>query len=263
MWDLLVSLTIIFLQFSTTAVLVGFASRQSLFRLASLVHMVVATCYAFSFLWKIQNSIGRGFFGAASVFSVIMYLDAALLSRWTFEAHGPTSSLGGLRHVNSQPKTSTHPSYFSSRLRFGYWVSLQSRFPATQWAVKNIPSFSRSNPAYIPSRVEFLLRNSLKCLVFIFILRASNDLGNPQDNPTLFSSSRIPLLARLPEVTTEELSTRIFGVLGYWTVEYMLIDVLYSLVASVTVALHITNVEVWPPVFGSIRDAWSIRQFWG
>lgn len=263
MWNPLVPLTlIVVLQFSTTAVIVGFANQRSLFRAAFLGPMIIATCYHFSTLERIQNSISKGFFGAASIFSVFLYLDAALLSRWTFQ--GPTSPLGGLRRVNSQGKPpNTQTSSFSSRLRFGYWVSLQSRFPGTEWAVKNIPSFSKSNPAYVPSRSAFLLRNTLKCLIFGFILRATNDLGNPQDNPTLFSSARIPLLTRLGDVTMSEFETRILGVLGYWVVEYLFIDVLYSILACVTVALHITDVEAWPPVFGSVLDACSIRQFWG
>lgn len=263
MWHLLVSIGLIGLQVTATAVVVGFASQRSLLRAAALAPMVIFTCYQFSSLERIQNPVGRAFLGAASVFLVILYFDAALLSRWTFDAQGPTSSLGGQSPVNLHENTSTRDHSFPNRLRFGFHVSLQSRFPGTHWVVKNLPPFSRNDPVYVPGKATFLLRNTLKCLLYIFILRAISGLGNPEDNLVLFSSDQIPLLNRLGNVTMVELGTRLFSVLGYWAVQYMVVDFLYSVLAVVAVALHITNVDVWHPVFGSVGDAWSIRQFWG
>lgn len=270
----IVAFILICLQLTTTSTVLGFTSQRSLLRIAALPLVMLSTYYHLSCLEPIQHPVGRAFLGGASIFLVILYIDVALLSQWTFDAKGPTSLMGGLAAVDTkQPKPKWHTSERESspgtirtildRLRFGFSISLQSRFPSTKFSVKNIPPFSRSDPGYIPSKAEFLLRNMLKCLFYIHILRLSSRFGNPDENPILFSSDRIPFLTRLGSVTRSEMSTRVLGVLAYWTVQYMVIDVLYSVHAVLAVALRITDVDVWPPVFGSVDDAWSLRQFWG
>ena len=262
------------LQLATTSTVIAFTSQHSLLRPSALPLVLLSVYAQLSCLEQIQYPVGRAFLGAASVFLVILYIDLALLSQWTYDAKGPTSSMGGLSPVDSnssKPKwdISNRKSSLGTikaildRLRFGFDISLQSRFPGTKWPVKNIPPFSRRDPGYIPSKAEFLLRSLLKCLIYVLILHLSSHLGNPDENPILFSSDRIPFFRRLRNVSASEMSTRILGVLGYWTVQYMVIEVLYSVLAILAIALRITDVDVWPPVFGSVDEAWSIRQFWG
>ena len=258
-------------QLITTSTTLGFTSGRSWLRPIAFALLMLCTRYQLSTIEEIQHPIGRAFAGAASVFLVILYIDVALLSRWTFDARGPTASWGGLDPiVSGQPKkpSATQSSWSTlkgalDRLQFGLGVSLQSRFPGTKWPVKNIPPFSKNDPCYVPSRLEFILRNTLKCVIFILVLRLSTSLGNPAQNPVFFSSARIPFLRRLGSVSASEMSTRLFGVLGYWTVQYIVIQLLYSTIAIVAVSLHMSDVRVWPPVFGPIDEAWSLRQFWG
>ena len=103
----------------------------------------------------------------------------------------------------------------------------------------------------------------LKCCLYIFILRESGKLSNPKENSILFFSSQVPFFRRLSDVSASEMKTRFLGVLGYWTFQYMVIDVLNAMLAVSTVALRLTSVDVWPPFFGSVDEAWSLRQFWG
>lgn len=228
---------------------------------------------------RVHHPIARPFLGAASVFLVILYIDAALLSRWTFETKSPTSALGGLdpgiRDQNkdantstSSKSTSTQSGRFAARLAFGFKIALQSRFPRTVWASKSTPEFPQ---AIVPSRSSFLIRNVLKCASCMILLRVCNSLGDPSQNATLFSSTNIPLAGNIIHPRTSpstyidmaQLGSRLLGVLGYWTVQYLIINLLYDILATLSVALHITNVDVWPPVFGRHNEAWSLRQFWG
>lgn len=265
----MVAVGLIGLQLTTTSLVVGFAKRDSPLRLGAIVAMLLAAYSQLSHP-RVQHPIARPFLGAASVFLVIMYIDAALLSRWTFDAGRPTSSLGGLdpslgRHDStSAGSTSTSgPSRRAvARLRFGFDVALQSRFPGTPWAAKNTPGFARSR---VPSRAWFLARNVLECALCIFLLRLSSSLGDPSQSAVLFSSARIPLAGNiiildpsaspLSWIDLEQLGTRLLGVLGYWTVQYLIINLLYGSLATLAVALHITGVDVWPPVFGRLDES--------
>ena len=270
----LLALTIIGLQVTTTSVVVGFTNPQSHLRYAAL-SLTTALAYSqFSYIEHIRNHVCRSFSGAASIFLIILYIDLALLSRWTFEAKGPTSSIGGQTPVksgqnelesdsNKGKSKSREMSSALCRLRFGFNVSLQSRFPGTNWPVKNIPPFSYTDPNYVPSRTGFLAVNIANCFLYISILRMVHNLGNPEENPTLFSSERVPLISRLGSVSRMEMSTRVLGVVGYWTIQYIVINLLYSFLAVTAVSLRISDVGKWPPVFGRLEEAWSIRQFWG
>ena len=271
------AVTAVLLQLATTSTIVGFTSSQSSFRLIGLGLHVLAACSQVPGLVPIENPVVRAFCGAASVFQAAGYIDVGILSRWAYEAGGPTSSLGGLRpdHPStwnrSEERNAAHQANISAkskptvrrRLQFGWSISLQSRFPRTRWPVKNIPPFSYKDPSYVPSRASFTARNTLKCLFYIAIVRAVTRVGDPAENPIQFDSDRISLISRLNSVSETELSTRFGAVLGYFALHYFVVDLLYSLLGTLTVALRISSVEDWPPVFGSMSDAWSIRQFWG
>lgn len=274
----IISLVLIFFQLTTTALVVGFTSREHLFLRAigsvpqgfSAYHQIVFLCR------HISNSVNRAFLGAASVFLVILYIDAAILSRWAFASQSPTSGLGGLTPptIRDTPKTQSNAttvetsSSFLRKLSFGSSIALQSRFPATPWAVPRLPPFHKADPKHTPTKSAFLLKNTTKCLVYLLLLRATSGLGNPDNNPIVFASDRIPLFSRLGEkgpggITLSEIGTRVGAVLGYWAIQYAVIDLLYSLLAVVAVSLHLTDVKGWVPVFGSVSDARGVRLFWG
>lgn len=272
-----VSLALIFFQLTTTALVVGFTSREHLFLRAigsvpqcfSAYHQIVFLCR------HISNPVSRAFLGAASIFLVILYLDAAILSRWTYASQSPTSSLGGLtpptiRDASKTQKNATAETSASclKKLGFGFFIALQSRFPATPWAAPQLPPFYKADPRHTPTKSAFLLRNTTKCLVYLLLLRATSGLGNPDDNPVVFASDRIPLFSRLGDrrpggITLSEIGTRVGAVLGYWAIQYVVIDFLYSLLAVVAVSLQVTDVKDWVPVFGSVSDARGVRLFWG
>lgn len=268
------ALGIITLQVITTSTVVGFTRPNSMYRHAGLPIVVLLVFTQLSHIENLGHPIGRSFLGAASVFLAILYIDVAILSRWAFEARGPTSSLGGLTPVDLQSiksnggvtQAKTFPRSYRNiidRFLFGLQISLQSRFPATKWPVKNIPAFSQRDSHYVPSSTIFLAHNSLMCIVYISLLRLTNGASTPEDNPILFSSEKIPLFGRLEAITATELQTRVLAVLGYWTIQYMIISVLYSMLSISAVALGLSVVNEWPPVFGSVVDSWSLRQFWG
>ena len=262
--------TLIGLQLTTTSVVLGFTNGRSSLRLIVFPFLMFLAYSQLLTVPHVQHSIGRTFLGAASVFMTFHYVDVALFSQWAFEAKGPTASMGGLAPASKATRRSSasKPPWVAvkqtlDRLRFGFDISVQSRFPDTKWPVKNIPPFVQEEPSHTPRRLEFLLASMFKCTVFILSLSLISSLGDRSENPILFSSDRIGLFTRLGSVSASELCTRFLGVLGYWVVQYMIIQVVYHAVAMAAVGLHVTEVAAWPPVFGSVDEARSLRQFWG
>ena len=257
------------LQVAILAVILGFTARRSLLRPCVLPLMIFPTYFQLPSIKHLDHPLYRAFLGATGVYVIVLYIDTVLLHRWSFEAEGSTCSMGGLKPVEYRELDKRKRDRSGvvgdtlERLRFGLSISLQCRFPATKWPVKNIPPFSRTNPGYVPRRREFLRDMIGKWSAFVLILDLVNLISTDSDKSLTFSSGRIPFFARLMEVSWKEISTSIITIIAYWTIQYIVIEVMYGTFAIAAVALGITAVNVWPPVFGSSGDSYSLRQFWG
>lgn len=285
-----VALAIIALHVTTTSLMVGFATRNSLLRLGGLPIALLAA-YSQIFEPRVQHPIARPFVAAASVLLALMYVDTVLLSRWTFDANGPTSTLGGLdptlkkfdqgkpeekdptgegedspegSEASEQPRSRS----FAARLRFGFSIALSSRFPCTPLGVKHTRGFDRSE---IPSREEFIRSMGIKMAICTLILWMGRPSGDPVQNWVLFSPHEIPMVGNIIDpaadwsslVNWERLRIRSLDIHGYWAVQEIIISLLYDFSDTLAVALRITEVDSWPPLFGRLDEAWSLRQFWG
>ncbi len=265
----LIATGLVGLQLTITTLILGFTSRKSTLRPAALPLMVFCTYLQLPFVKQIEYPISRAFLGAGGVYVVILYIDSVLLHKWSFAAKGPTSSMGGLTPVEYRAAGNNKrggPGAISDaveRLRFGLNISLQSRFPATKWPVKNISPFSRKDPGYIPGKGEFLRGMIIKWIFSVLILDLGGLFNNDGGNAITFSSERIPFFTRIAGVSGEEMMARILGIIAYWSVQYVIIEVVYGTLAMTAVALDITAVNTWPPVFGPIGESYSLRQFWG
>lgn len=265
----LIAIGFVGLQMTIMTLVLGFTSRSSILRPGGLPLMILCMHFQLSYIKSLEHPVYRGFVGGAGAYVIILYIDAVLLHRWTFAAKGPTSSMGGLTPVECRPPGDSKRggteiiSDALERLRFGLNISLQSRFPATKWPVKNIPPFSRKDPAYIPGRAEFLRGMIIKWTLYALVLDLTSLFENDGNNTITFSSDRIPFFTRLASVSKEEIVARIISIGVYWSIQYVVIEVVYGTLAIVAVALGITPVNAWPPVFGSVVDSYSLRQFWG
>lgn len=265
----LIATGLVGLQVTILTLILGFTARSSLLRPGALPLMIFLTYFQLPYVKNLDHPLYRAFLGATGVYVVIIYIDTVLLHRWTFEADGPTSSLGGLSPVETEASKKRQRERSGvigdamKRLRFGLGITLQCRFPATKWPVKNIPPFSRKNPGYIPGRDKFLRDMIIKWGAYVLILDLVSLISNDGDKSLIFSSTRIPFFTRLVDMSGEEISMRIISVIAYWTIQYIVIEVTSGTFAIGAVALGITAVNVWPPVFGFLGDSYSLRQFWG
>jgi hypothetical protein len=124
----------------------------------------------------------------------------------------------------------------------------------TRWQVKNIPASPRRGLASWV--LERLTMTFLAYLVLdLMVTRPSPDLAlvGPQKE-TLFRFGRLSL---------EDLVFRIIGTLSFW-LSIAIINLV--LVNSPTIVLVLTGMSSptdCPPLYGPIREAYSLRRFWG
>ena len=195
---------------------------------------------------------------------LLQYLDFGLISRWSFSARGPTSSRGGQRNANlglasrKALEQGPNPPTVWSRLRWGLFATTAWRAPSTPWEVKNVPPFDIHEPTRVPTRARFLA-DSMMTLVLCLVIIDVISLAPKSD----VSWQKHVLFARLSEISVEEIAARVFILSVGWVSIYCMIQAFYCSVAILAVATNVTTVNLWPPIFGSIKECYSIRQFWG
>ena len=90
------------------------------------------------------------------------------------------------------------------------------------------------------------------------------DLGNivsqPERNHMAFHASRVSLTNR-DNWSPGNLLVRSSSMLGFWISLYCVIQLYIGLIAFVTVALGLDKVKSWPPAFGPITEAYTVRRF--
>lgn len=209
---------------------------------------------------------------------LLRYIDLVLLSRWSYEAGGPTNSsgpqsldrqktvvgVGSKGEGGDSGKGREHAQgAILGRLRFGLNTTLASRHVNTLWEVKNVPPFSASNPHHVPSRGSFLRRNAIIALLCYIVVDLFSLGVQPERNAVLFAAQNVPFFARLGDVSTEQIAVRIVSSLTLWLNIYCITRMGYSILAIIAVGTGLSQVSAWRPPFGQLADAYTVRSFWG
>lgn len=130
--------------------------------------------------------------------------------------------------------------------------------------VKRTPEFSTKDPNYIPSRGAFLIRKATRIIVAFLVLQLVRQAAQLLEyNDVVFSAEAVPIFRGNGEnLAMEKIIFRSVHVLGFWLVMYVDINGALSFFNFLNVALGIEDVRAFRPVFGLIREAYSVRQFW-
>jgi hypothetical protein len=144
---------------------------------------------------------------------------------------------------------------------WAYQVIFSYRAIGTPRQVKHMPQWSKTDPEYAPSRGMFLLQRGSTVLGTYLVL----DFLNSQPAPDLapFSAIKAGQFSGLSGQNIEDLLTRMISTAVFWTSLRLTIALIYNSFSLLLVALMIDSPKDWPPYFGSILSAYSIRQFWG
>lgn len=235
---------------------IGYTSAQSRLRIGVLA--LVALC-----TWNCLNTALEFFVrlpwaslvGGYSVMILFHYVDIGLLTQWEFNSKHTTLT-------SSDGETPLYQKTWSDRLRFGMWAAFNERCLGTSEQVKNIPHFSNTDPNYIPSRAAFLLRTARIAILSYLGLDLLSSMSDPEVGNRFLVPSRVRFFRRLWEITLEEVIIRIFSAIAMGAGLVCSQGGIYNMFAFTSVLTGMSDPSEWPPFYGSLSDAYSLRRLW-
>ena len=250
----------------------------------------LSTCHIY-----MENRTWKSIWGFVSTQFLAVYTERLLVSQWNWKDRGPRNytqhaplkserpgeegeegadgviEAGGELKGNGQ--VDDHHSddvngYYKNAIttvpqtKFAFAIALLfgTRGVNTPWQSKNTPRFSSIYSSRPPSRLQFLARRCLTVLLGFLIM----DFGTARYlDPKIFALDTVPFFARLSHVTIEGMVVRMVNMLALWVINYALICFFANCWAVFAVGLGMSRPEAWPPGFGSVSDAWTLRRAWG
>lgn len=220
---------------------------------------------------KTHPTLGAAVMGGFIVGSLFIYSESALISKWTFEARGPTWSAGPeplhATHANRKNRggsaitTQADGGNFWKRCRFGFFVSTSSRNIGTPYVVKTHLLFPLKPPVTSPHAQLFFVEKLSSLLSPIW--PSTSQVRAPNLGRVIGYFSPLKPYRNRENLAFENIISRLVAVLVYWICSYQAIEDFFGLTDFVTVALGIKDVSLYRPHFGPIGEAYSVRQFWG
>jgi len=203
--------------------------------------------------------------GGFSVAVLLRYLDVGLISRWNFESKGPASPSPTVDKAgHSQTDTAaSSSSTLLTRLLYGWYTLWSFRQVNTPHEVKHVPKFSSADPDYVPSQRRFVLQQAMSAVVCYLLLDLLSQRPPPSNPAQLFDPTLVPVFSRLHSVTASEIKVRALTIAGFGVTFFLIIQGFQSFAAALAVGAGLSPVENWRPAFGSIWDAYSLKNVWG
>ncbi|OTA99124.1 hypothetical protein M426DRAFT_325421 [Hypoxylon sp. CI-4A] len=136
---------------------------------------------------------------------------------------------------------------WTEKLRWAVRLASSMRGVGWDWQVKNVPAHSDADIPrfrFVRDRVLEVLRRSVVKVLAVYTIGFCKTVQ-------LSASSTLTILLLDAIVSW-------CGVLWSWHT----IGVSYAAGAAMTVFLGLCEPWEWPPIFGSLRDTWSVRQVW-
>lgn len=262
---------LVLVEVATTILAVGFTLPSSKYiRMHGMI--LVAACTYFTVQTTrghVSNVMVANVLAGNAMTYLLRYLELALLEKWSFDDRGPTRMKSLEKEQNNAIKlkkeTLAYPRQATAwqRLKFGASVTLNPRQLNTPHQIRNVPTWSKKDPQYVPSRGEFLRRTAVKVLLSYLIVDICTLGAQPERNDVLFSDEKVRFFARLDSVSLQELLIRVSASLILWLNIWCIFNILHGSLMVFAVGSGFTSVKDWRPPFGSLSEAYSVRRFWG
>ncbi|KAH8691696.1 hypothetical protein GQ44DRAFT_780300 [Phaeosphaeriaceae sp. PMI808] len=235
---------------------IGCAPPGSLYRAGAVP--VLAFC-----VYGIISTAGRdmrprweSLLGGTSVAFFLQYIDLALVNQWNFKDQGPSVNTRTQRHAHTE---ADQKNTFWSRLRFGWNSMWAFRHVNSPYEVKNVPPFSNSDSSSVPAKWSFVGQR-VAIMGTCYLLLDLLSLRKPPTGTTnIFDPAFVPMLTRISKVTLPEVKRKALMMVGFAATFYSLIQGTQSACAAVAIASGLSKVENWRPAFGSLSDAYSLK----
>ena len=202
----------------------------------------------------VDKPSSRANLGTAIIGTAFISLDKLFLSRWSLDAGGPE------KH-RRRPKPGSKSAAQRKLTQYTIDFLPNPRGIGRPWQVKNVPHFSSSNPHYIPSRKKFLARTAVIVVLCVLAMDVITQL-TPTDSE-LYSLELIPLFGRTKGFSPRELMFRMQSTVIFWLNSALNLEMNVLFAALVAVGTGLNSPQDWPPLFGSVKELYTVRKFWG
>jgi hypothetical protein len=145
-------------------------------------------------------------------------------------------------------------------LKWAWDVVFNFRAVGTPRAVKNMPKFSNSDQDYVPSRATFLLKRGTAVIGTYLVLDFLTSQPQPELNS--FIAEKAGQFSGFSRLSVEDIIARMLTTTVFWVSLRLTIAIFYNGFSLIPVALMVHDPADWPPYFGSVLSAYSIRKFW-
>ena len=240
---------------------IAFTSPNSIVRPAMLPLVTACSCSILFNTHDYMRSQWASLLTATSIGFVLQYLDLSLLSKWNFQTGGPYAKHGLKNDAGLHASRGNSSHSHMDRMKFGLSSTFAFRHVDTPWEIKNVPYFPGGRQK-IPSWKVFLLRSTAAVFICYIVIDFSSAQPIPPNSEKIFSWEFVPLLSRLGDITTQQLTLRFGCTLIYWANMYCMMQGFTSMVSVLAVGLGLSEVKNWRPLFGSPIEAYSLRRFW-
>ena len=230
-------------------------STSYLWRLLALAFNAICALEYINNAYKyVEKPSSRANLGTAILGTAFASLDKLFLSRWSLDAGGPEK-------YRRRPKPGSKPAKQSNLTRYTIDFLPNPRGIGRPWQVKNVPHFSSSDPHYIPSRTNFLTRTVVILVLCVLTMDAITQ--NTPTDPEIYSLELIPIFGRTKDFSIEELVFRMQSTVIFWLNSALNLEMNVLFAALIAVGTGINSPQDWPPLFGSVKELYTIRKFWG
>jgi len=136
----------------------------------------------------------------------------------------------------------------------------------TTWQIKNLPPFSRKDPTYVPSRYNFIVQRTISFFLIYTMLKmfkvahAEIYLASLREGD--YNEYKESIIRRIRDVSMHELYIRAWLPFNMFFRTWCIHECFHRLVSVFAVILG-DDPRRWPPLDGDIREAYSLRRFWG
>ncbi|RAL10258.1 wax synthase family protein [Aspergillus homomorphus CBS 101889] len=229
--------TSIIFQTATVVTTMGFTPARSSLRVGALIIVALCTAHCISTaLPYLVRTPWASLAGGYSVMLLLQYVDIGLLTHWEFPP-------------------AKHKKSWAARLRFGIWAAFNARCLGTPDQIRHIPAITYNQSTFLRRSAGIILLSYLG----LDVLASMND---PEVGSRFLVASHVPVFRRLSEVTVEEIVIRTFSGIAAGIGLLSSQAGSYYLFAFFSVLLKWSTPQDWPPFYGSLSDAYSLRRLW-
>ncbi|KAG5301928.1 TRI7-like toxin biosynthesis protein [Histoplasma ohiense] len=189
--------------------------------------------------------------------------DNVCLSKVSYHAVGVARVGARKKNDDDDPDTTSAWSRFCDKVRWSVDIAINKRHINRADQPRNVPLFDSSRPQHVPSRRSFLLFRAARFILLYLAL----DLITSQpleDAQVKFAAGKERIFTRVlaRDISPAEIGEALGIIMAHCVCGYMSLLLGYDFFSLVAVGLCGGRVSDWRPLFGDIRQVYTIRTFW-